>query len=181
MSMLDYHNNSIPEAYGTAFSKGWHDGEEFPLRDRTIVAAKLALIHTELTEAFYDWHQAKREVTDDVMLELSDVAIRTYDLLGSMQVRFFNSNFSSGPGTLAPQDPEFSIQLLDLHSCISDAMEDLRRKDAAFPDAFSSKLLYLLSLLYGTAKAHNQDLRIFVDRKMAYNKLRTHRHGGKLL
>lgn len=180
--MLDYYNGLIAEAYEIAALKGWHDGEDFPMLNRAIISSKLALIHSELTEAFYDWSKAGKKVTDDVMLELSDVAIRTYDLLGSMRIRFGENDFASKPGVTSPQDPgDFAMQLLDLHSCVSEALEDLRRKDTTFPDGVSVKLLYLLTLLYGTAIAQGSDLSVFVARKMEYNRLRTHRHGGKLL
>jgi hypothetical protein len=177
--MRDYLNEQITDAYAIAVSKGWHDGEDYPMRDRAVVASKLALIHSELTEAFYDWAKGKA-VTDDVMLELADVAIRSFDLLGSMAVQF-KDEYPSGVGMISAQGDEFAVHLLDLHSCVSEALEDMRRKDSPFPDCFSDKMLYLLCLLYGTARSHGGDLKAFVSRKMEYNRLRTHRHGGKLL
>lgn len=79
----------ITESYGTALEKGWHDSEEDG------IAAKLLLIHAEVSEAAEayrdgddgEWvtisgeHDGKPE---GLVVELADVIIRIADLAGAV-------------------------------------------------------------------------------------------------
>lgn len=62
------------EAFETAFSKGWHD-------EITPFATKIALVHSELSEALEA--DRRREGKERIAEELADVCIRVFDICGS--------------------------------------------------------------------------------------------------
>lgn len=170
-------SKAIERAFTTACAKGWHDGEHLPMRDRTHIAAKLALVGSEVTEAYHAWLAADMYLTDDVLLELADVCIRCFDLLGAM-----------GMNERAPElrihgitTEAFTTHLLDVHATISATLEYLRKKEFAFPEDTASSIvgiaLYVISLVHHLG----HDLLPVIERKMSYNDLREYRHGGKLL
>jgi NTP pyrophosphatase (non-canonical NTP hydrolase) len=66
-------NQLCKEAYETAKSKGWHD-------EPTEMGTKLALIHSEVSEALEADRKGDRE---NFVEELADVVIRVFDLCGS--------------------------------------------------------------------------------------------------
>lgn len=166
-------------AFTTACEKGWHDGEHLPMRDRTAIAAKLALINSEVTEAYHAWLAADMQVTDDVLLELADVCIRSFDLLGAM---------SADPYARAPElavhgitEDSFPTHLLDVHATVSATLEYLRKKEFQFPQDTESSIVGIALYVISLAHHLGHDLIPVIERKMAYNAMRTYRHGGKLL
>lgn len=170
--------NAVETAFTTACRNGWHDREHLPMRSRTDIAAKLALISSEVTEAYHAWLAADRQVSDDVLLELADVCIRTYDLLGAMDARM---DKYTGADVHEVDPDDFHTHLLDLHAAVSETVEYMRKKEYTFPDVTESSLLGVALLAISVAKHHGHDLLPIIERKMEYNKLRTYRHGGKML
>lgn len=169
---------AVEKAFTTACKNGWHDREHLPMRSRTDIASKLALVHSEVTEAYHAWLAANRTITDEVLLELADVCIRSYDLLGAMDARM-----SKYPAIdVHPvDDDDFPTHLLDIHAALSEALEYMRKKEYTFPDVTESAILGVALLTVSVAKHHGHDLLPFITRKMEYNALRTYRHGGKML
>lgn len=175
--MKDYFDLCISEAYATACEKGWHEGDVYPLRDRTAIAAKLALVHAELTEAYDEWNtDPRRGVTYAVTVELADVAIRLFDLLGAMGLQMPNNMVYD-----LAQKLDFPALLLDLHAHTSDVVEHLRKPDSVFPDVVHWKMAVVLQRMFALCANMGIELRKAVGDKMQKNRLRPHRHGGKLL
>jgi hypothetical protein len=78
-------NDLSKAAYSTSVSKGWHDN---PIE----LGTELALIHTEVTEAFDAYvlsTTSPEEKVNHYAEELADVIIRTFDSCGK---RNFNLN-----------------------------------------------------------------------------------------
>lgn len=169
---------AVEKAFTTACTHGWHDREHLPMRSRTDIASKLALVHSEVTEAYHAWLASNREITDEVLLELADVCIRCYDLLGAMDARMSKyPDINVNP----VDDDDFPTHLLDIHASISEALEYMRKKEYLFPDVTESAVLGVALFSISVARHHGHDLLPVITRKMAYNDLRTYRHGGKML
>ncbi len=75
----------IDKSYQTAYEKGWWEGEDHN------VPEKLALIHSEVSEALEDWrnnkdmkkiYYTKDGKPEGFIVELADVLIRIGDLCG---------------------------------------------------------------------------------------------------
>lgn len=172
-------SKAIERSFTTACAKGWHDGEHLPMRDRVNIAAKLALVGSEVTEAYHAWLAADMQITDDVLLELADVCIRCFDLLGAM-----DSSLGKNMAELRIHGmtrEAFPTHLLDVHATISATLEYLRKKEFTFPEDTESSIvgiaLYVISLTHHLG----HDLLPVIERKMNYNEMREYRHGGKLL
>lgn len=87
-----------------------------------------------------------------------------------------------------PNDNQFGTSLALLHSEISEALESFRGKDWGStvdgkPEGVSSELADVLIRLLSTwaqfVAPHGWDLESEYERKMAYNRTRPYRHGGK--
>lgn len=82
----------ISRAFEQAGAAGFHD--DYTL-DRTVFASKLALIHSEISEALEEARNGKSlqenwqsmpEKPEGVPAELADIAIRVFDLAGWLQI-----------------------------------------------------------------------------------------------
>ncbi len=176
MTSNQYFSDCIAQAFQTACEKGWHDGEQLPMTSRQEIAVKLALVHAELTEAYDEWISGRGVVTPAAKVELADVAIRMFDLMGAVGVTEF------------PIMPDFTAEvrgfeemLLGVHAHVSSAVECLRSPELSFPEVLHWKLAIGVQLLFAMCDSLSIDLRPSVAAKMEKNKGRPHRHGGKLL
>lgn len=176
--LAEFTEKAVQRAFYTACQNGWHDREHLPMRSRVDISSKLALVHSEVTEAYHAWLAADRKISDEVLLELADVCIRCYDLLGAIDTRI--TKYASMEVSHVEHD-DFVTHLLDLHAAISEALEYMRKKEYLFPDVTEAAVLSVALLSIAVAKHHGHDLLPFITRKMDYNALRTYRHGGKML
>lgn len=91
----------------------------------------------------------------------------------------------------SPNDNQFGTSLALLHSEVSEALESFREGDwgslgaGGKPEGVDSELtdvfIRLLSTWAQFVKPRGADLERMFELKMAYNRTRSHRHGGKAI
>ncbi len=132
--------------------------------DQLVVAEKIALIHSEISEA-YDAHQ-KQNLTgkDGFYEELADVLLRTLHLAGAYGVVF--------PAEFSAPEPAASIdaQIAGLHKLASIAYEHYRQHRE---EEFKLALADIAFAVVGLSHAYQFDLAAEAEKKMEYNKTRT--------
>lgn len=183
----------IHEAHATACEKGWH---ERPLRneagelDVDRVAAKLALIHSEITEAWECWDADEIDIRESAsgkpegfFIELADVVIRVGDLLGALNIYGRYPGFDLlehiQPQTdRLPDGPTAAELFMTCHATVSQALEHLRDSNLQGQESFANSLIKTMILC---TRFGESELVVAVRIKMAYNRTRPHRHGGKAL
>lgn len=163
------HNELARELHAHNKAVGWWDEvyeENYPLK--YFIPTKLALVHSEISEAFYGW--TEKDLDNHLPafpmfhVELADTAIRTYDILGfynvtiSRELRQPLIVLNSIPGEFA-----------SLHLCVSNALEAFRKSREG--DFFA----WLVTLIYeieAFSKEIKCDLGALVMLKHEYNKTR---------
>lgn len=192
----------IHEAHATACEKGWH---ERPLRneagelDVDRVAAKLALIHSEITEAWECWAArdfATRVTTsgkpEGLFVELADVVIRVGDLLGALGIEYAGSwttTYEVWDEVIRPSFDDMPARFMRAHTSVSYALEALRDSSEADVEEALTCLIGqcvqlakgATSLFVGASPDSPDPFTEAVRIKTAYNRTRPHRHGGKAL
>ena len=141
------------------------------------IPAAIALIHSEIVEA----HDAYISASDfdEFMFELADVVIRVLDLAGGLTPAFGRQVLLAMD---APKEWTVGDTLLRLHKYTRLALEDFRHGRR---ELFLVNLahLYRETVRLATSDTFLQDgrefIRDFVIGKLAKNRNRGHRHGGK--
>lgn len=160
---------------------GWWDDvyvNEAPVN--LIVAGKIALIHSEISEAFLGWSTSAgslHETPDDHLpeypmfhVELADTAIRSLDLLGFYLLQ--NREHQTGPFPLniaahhfVSQIQSINHRLCTLHLITSDLLESIRKNQPNSIDLLHT----LLRSLFSGFEDQLPDLMSIVVAKLAYN------------
>jgi hypothetical protein len=185
------------DAYATACAKGWHVRPLVllvnPLTiDHDRVLAKLALVHTELTEAqdCLDDRELIMTIGDagtleGFVVEIADVCIRLGDLCGALsegdatlfQLRCVDLGGWSTVAQINDRSaPELNRWMLRIRKQIDLATEAARVNDwTSFTDRLSVAVDCMASICAGVGV----NLPEAIAAKMLYNSTRSHRHGGK--
>ena len=163
--------------------------------DHDRILAKHALIHSEITEAsqcFEDDDLALHYVDDKpegFVVEIADTIIRICDLTGALGVPL-GVSLGSSPENM-PSIPEAALHdactdserragvarcLAQARTCVDRATETVRVDNWVLYDV---QLTLTVLTLASVCEGLNLDLDEALAVKMAYNKTRPHRHGGK--
>lgn len=175
----------LREAHEIARSKGWWDGVDAPEQVWASVPEKIALIHSEISEALECAREGQMGTTlredgkpEGFPSELADVVIRCYDLMGVLGGRLlsFGLVMESPVATPTPGDALAMLHALTSHVyAVRFGTEDYPR-EVEVPRG----LTRLVGAVEQVAEDMGIDLLREVEAKMAYNRTRPSRHGGKL-
>jgi NTP pyrophosphatase (non-canonical NTP hydrolase) len=114
--------------------------------------------------------------------ELADVMIRVLDESRRQNIDLEAAMVAHvGPPERLVADTSLPSHLAGLHYNISRLYLAVSTGVNAAPDQLAWIFSYIAHLLVGIAKHHGIDLEYEIDRKLAYNQTRGHKHGGKLL
>jgi hypothetical protein len=178
----------VGSAHRNAVAHGWWndckgpDGALLAERVQASIPEKVALIHSELSEALGEYRNDPKNLTavnfdgakpTGFMTELADVVIRVADLLGALKhaqwdIASFVNPYAWGGGC----DP-VPTRLAALHRIASEAYA--YRGDAVG----GISLVWLVSATKTLAEDVGGDLKRVIQIKHAYNMTRPFRHGGK--
>jgi hypothetical protein len=196
----NYYGINPLDCFKNSLSKGFWDGQLISTCDRAsgvsslkaleVLPLKIALIHSEIDEAFeqhdlgfYDtyYHPEKPAKPEGFHVEIADVAIRIFDLLGALGETRFRLPDERDPvvasnSVLTPVwriRADYDRRLNKLHGYVSAALE-AQRSGGNLP-SISEKLLAAVDYLayFGSHNDHVQALSV----KMAYNSGRPTMHG----
>lgn len=154
-------------------ANGWHDKVPSKLEQH-------ALFHTEITEAYNEFISGKLETwyqpdgkPEGFYTELADVVIRILDYFSLEGIEYFNN----GRFEYRVCKSELNF-ILSLHRLISQATEKVRLNRIGVE---MERLYDIIPFIEVFLDANNQSLTDLITEKIAYNKTRGHRHGGKTI
>jgi hypothetical protein len=187
-------------AHSTARSKGWWDpclveGELSADLVEGTVLEKIALVHSELSEALEDLRVGRLATVESdsgkpegAISELADVVIRVGDLWGALMGAGLIEEppVAEVPGVFIELNKGSEVPIADkvalLHAALSLAV--IQGRGIQAPGQLAAHLLSFVMAVRIVADDlgadHNTTLHDEVKRKMAYNLTRSHRHGGKV-
>ena len=181
LSNLAYRITQWREGKGfyTPSSISVHQGAK-PLSHADAMLGKLALVHSELDEAYQAYCQHDLDGPDGVVKELADTAIRVLDIAGACSLDLEEWLMKLGevedPGVPpGARLPEF---LLYLHGLVTECAEATRRENVEY---FALGLARLYGGLMEATDLFGRGLQAEIDKKMAVNEQRPVRHGKKTL
>jgi len=187
-----------PLCKGTHLNRAPFDLSPAPIEpDHDRILAKHALIHSEITEAVQalDDDERKMAIVDDkpegFVVEIADAIIRVCDTTAALGIAF-NSIYEGADWTQRASSMRMAIEIqaVDGHEqhvavvlwCerarqhVDLATEAVRVDDwVRYGEQCTHVVMTLASVCAGLSLDLSEALRV----KMAYNKTRPHRHGGK--
>jgi NTP pyrophosphatase (non-canonical NTP hydrolase) len=188
-------SNIIREAHSIAVDKGWH---ERPVRgpDGTVdvdrLGSLLLLIHTEIGEAWECFQnqlyaqELLNEKPEGMIVELADVVVRVCDLagaLGATQPGEWIGDYNDVELSQLTSESESTDQeaFNAMRSIVDQAVESMRIGVNGNTNVLLGELGVLLAECQRMAAYHELDLTEAVRVKMAFNRTRPYRHGGKAI
>lgn len=190
----------VKESFQTAREKGWWPEDELVLVDR-MLPEKVALMHSELSEAL-DEVLAGRLVNEvyfehgekpcGVPIEMADVIIRVGDYVGAHEIpleaaiasllvkeKFVPADIITLQDIVDLSEPAFKSMRFDgriaeLHSTLSKVLETWR-KGVDTSEVFAQFTIDVVTF----CEAEGIPLETATRQKLAFNKTRPFRHGGK--
>lgn len=177
------------EAHATALEKGWHEGKERTI-DRAL--SLVALLHSEVDEVWEELARKRPSLLFDVvegkpvglLPELADVLIRLADAYAFFGWPFSETEiiepahiFFKFSGTVAQEVCRLNAAI------VRNITEPIRRTGRPTEQAVQVIVGIVFDIAESTALNYAQKqvgLLAAVEAKLAYNRTRTHRHGGKL-
>lgn len=168
------------EIHTVAIAKGWWE------KPREM-GEMIALAHSEISEALEEVRNGKLETyytdvgaggprkPEGFYVELADAVIRLLDTAGSRKVDIVLDD-----GRVREFHPNLPTNLCRIHRQLSEAglWGELLEQDWARAH-FHEAMQQVISTIFALAKHLGKDLMPVVEEKMAYNRSRPYRHGGK--
>ena len=149
---------------------------------RKVIPEKIALIHSEISEALEDFRVQKMVTVhradgkpEGFPSELADIVIRIYDLFGAM--KWSVKPFPFGASKLLPKLDSVPGRLAYMHYKTSLALDpDCSLRDEDVIHHLSDVVQRVIEL----SDSLGLDLHAEIILKQAFNRTRTRRHGGKV-
>lgn len=153
-------------------TNGWRTTKPFEWEDTYKVPAILALIHSEVSEA---WIGLVNTGMENYAEELADVMIRILDMLEGLGMDVAGV-VASGFDMWSFDDDDDESTLNALHFRISEALEGFRKNDKTrFEDAIGEAC----AIVFDLCRFAEIDLAAEIRAKLEKNRQRGYRHGGK--
>lgn len=172
-------NNWSKDAYTIAVEHGWHEREyshhhwyamivsemfEAMEAERKGLRAEMGLFH--INEIIGNTELFEKRIKDTFEDELADVCIRCFDFMGLNDIKL--NDVDSWPQFKTTDVlTEYIYHMMDI---VTMKDNDLHPRDKCF---------FILAIIVNICDQKNIDINQFIKMKMAYNKNRQYKHGGK--
>jgi hypothetical protein len=179
-------NDLVVESFNIATEKGWHESERSLSAITLLMQSEIAEAveeyrkHKGVNEIWYEVHKEGSEVSISTIresggkpcgipIEIADMVIRVADYCGS---KGYNLELSYDKSIEPAHIYDFEEWLARINFTISQAWANTLPGTEFW-------LALAVKYAFRTASACNIDLWAVLDEKAAYNRTRSHRHGGK--
>lgn len=155
-------------------ANGWREGDRYDWGDPHKIPSALALIHSEISEA---WEAKQSDLGELFAEELADVAIRIIDMMEGLGLETPIDRLDALPGTpIEGLESGLDGRINDLHFAVSQALEEFRQnKKPAFSFWIAAAFVDIATICV----VCRIDLNAEIKAKVAKNRQRGYRHGNK--